>query len=155
MINIGIALLISLWSFGAVAQESRLFDYDREQVRSMLETINETTAGPCENCFVACFAGDTVRGSTRKYFWTGAIGGILGCVGGVGAGYLGGEVMKMGTAVGWAGLITGTLLGFVVPQIIVASKTQDPRNSRAALLGSAAAVGVGLIGILVLFAVGE
>lgn len=52
-------------------------------------------------------------------------------------------------------MITGTLLGFVVPQIIIASKTQDPRNSRAALLGSAAAAGIGIIGLLALFAFGE
>jgi len=155
MKKVFITLLITLWGFVAGAQESRFFDYDREQVRSMMETISATTIGPCENCFVLCFAGDTVQGRTRKYFLTGAIGGAVGFLGGVGAGYLGGEVMKMGTAVGWAGMISGTLLGFVVPQIIVAGKTQDPRNSRAALLGSAAAVGVGLIGILVLFAVGE
>ena len=155
MKNIGITLLISLWSLGAGAQESRFFDYDREQVRSMMETINETTIGPCENCFVAPFARDTVQGSPRKYFRTGAIGGTVGCLGGVGAGYLFGEVMNMGTAFGWAGLITGAALGFMVPQIIVASKTKDPKNSRAALLGSAATLGIGVGGLLILFAFGE
>jgi hypothetical protein len=155
MKSIGITLLICLWCLDAEAQESRFFDYDREQVRCMLETINETTIGPCENCFAAPFAGDSVQGSTRKYFRTGALGGILGCLGGVGAGYLGGEVMNMGTAVGWAGLVTGTVLGFVVPQIIVARKAKDPQNSNAALRGSTLAVSVGIIGLLYIFMVGE
>jgi hypothetical protein len=63
--------------------------------------------------------------------------------------------MNMGTAVGWAGLVTGTVLGFVVPQIIVARKAKDPQNSNAALRGSTLAVSVGIIGLLYIFMVGE
>jgi hypothetical protein len=92
-----LSLIAAFLSLGAQAQGSRDFEYDRDQVGSVMDMINESTVPAAGIGLNALFPEDTL-GSRKKYFWYGVLGGGIGCVAGVGAGYLFGEVLGLGMA---------------------------------------------------------
>lgn len=144
------SVCITFCCLGAMAQQIRYFEYDRQLVSSVVESISETTIAVEGNNYHSIFFADTVI-NRSKFFWTGFTGGTIGCIAGVGLGYLGGEVMSLGTGFGWAGVVIGALLGIVIPQAIVHRKTGDPKNYRKALLGSTTAVGTSAVCLIAIF----
>jgi hypothetical protein len=148
-----LSVVAAFVSLGAVAQMSRYFEYDRDKVSSIMETINESTVTSGGSEMVAFFPDDTIS-SRKKYFWYGFLGGGLGCLAGMGSGYLLGEVLELGATAAWISIATGSLVGTIIPQAIAGHRTQNPKNSGAAVLGSITALGATTALLVILFAIG-
>ena len=148
-----LSVIAAFFSLGAMAQGSRYFNYDRDQVSSAMEGINESTVTSAGSGLNVLFSADTTV-SRKKYFWYGVLGGGIGCVAGVGSAYLFGEVLDLGTTAGWVGMATGAVLGTVIPAAVIGCKTRDPKSSGAAVLGSLTTLGVSALLLLALFAIG-
>jgi uncharacterized membrane protein HdeD (DUF308 family) len=87
---------------------------------------------------------------TIKPFWKGFASGCLGGVAGVFAGYLGGEVMQLGAGFGFAAIISGVVLGGVIPQIVLSVRDAEKRDRWRTFQGTLASVGSGVL-IVVIF----
>lgn len=148
-----LSVIAAFFSLGALAQGSRYFEYDRDQVSSIMEMINESTVSPGGSELNALFLSDST-GSRKKYFWYGVLGGGLGCVAGVGSAYLFGEVLGLGTTAAWVGIAAGAILGTVIPLAIIGHRTHDAKSSGTAVLGSVTALGVSALLLVALFAIG-
>jgi hypothetical protein len=88
--------------------------------------------------------------SYKQAFWAGAIGGFTGPIAGALIGSYGAESLNWGTKFGLASNFTGIALGFVVPGIIVYSKTSDWKAVGKSALGSLAGLGVDIVLVLAL-----
>lgn len=121
------------------AQESRLFDYNRTAVAEMEQRITPETAGYARIENSIFNIPDTVQNS-KKYFWTGALGGCLGSIVGVTGGYVFGELMELGAGAGWVSIAVGLLAGGLIPQAVVSRKSGTRRDHFNASLGTIAVV---------------
>jgi hypothetical protein len=136
-------LAIITWNaFSLMAQQTRLFSYDREKIDAIMEQINETTV-PVGS--MSPFIGDaTALNSTGKWSFY-LLGAIPGCTLPVAGTLI--SMMIGTTAFGqWSGIIIGGIVGLVAPPLITSMVTKDPEKTRFAVFGSLTGGAIGILG---------
>jgi|GEM_PF-2746774 len=138
---------LALVSVKSLAQSGDIFTYDHERVQSEMAKITEESFISQANGFG--YIIDTLTMARKqKPFWTGYLGGCLGGVGGVLAGYVGGELMELGGGFGIGAIITGFVAGTVIPQVMLSQRQAGKREHWKAATGSLASLGTGVLLVL-------
>ena len=145
------ALFLLLPFFGAQAQKSHYFTYDREKIEMIMDQISETTAdftgfaSPLPD-----FMEERQRGA-GYYFLAGS---FYGCVGSGGGLFLAALADWVRPELAVPVFITAAALGIITPAIYAGRHSKDPKMVRVAVTGSLTGMAIGLGSLAVLYLMG-
>lgn len=136
-------ILCTVFSGALTAQKSTYFNYNRDSVNTAMEQITESTASP-EPFFITARDSSNTKPLGIPFSLT--IGFLSGCIVTTGGCLIGFLISDIEAAK--IGLIIGSVLGSVLPPVVVYSNTKSPKDAGFTVLGGVA----GLVPPIVVFA---